>query len=80
MGSASPNPASNATSVSFNGLDHNVSLVITSLTGQVIKTLQVPAGTGNYEIDVTDMESGMYLYHITDGQSQSPAQKLNVIK
>ena len=42
MGSASPNPASNATSVSFNGLDHNVSLVITSLTGQVIQDPYLP--------------------------------------
>jgi thiol-disulfide isomerase/thioredoxin len=80
LGNASPNPAQQFTNVTFNGLESNVQMVISDVSGRVIQTLQVPAGTTNMEIDVTGMESGMYFYHITDGINQSAAQKLNVVK
>jgi len=79
MGSISPNPASNIAVLEVGDYNTPMTLVITNLAGQVVKNLQVAANASNITIDVSDMESGMYLYHITDGVRVSATQKLNVV-
>jgi hypothetical protein len=80
LGGAYPNPASSSTSISINNADRDYIIKVTDVTGKVVMEDMVYAGSTNYTFDVSDLESGMYFYFLSDGLHSSKAEKLNVIK
>ncbi|MBC8047189.1 MAG: Omp28-related outer membrane protein, partial [Fimbriimonadaceae bacterium] len=80
LGNASPNPATDVTTITINNLNNAMTLQVTDVTGKIIKTATIAAGASQYQLNVNDLESGMYFYYLTDGNNATSAQKLNVIK
>lgn len=69
-----PNPFSNTTNVTVN-LEKaaNLSLVVTNMTGQKVLEInkgQVAAQTHTFTIDASNLQSGIYFYTVTAGESQ----------
>jgi len=80
LGNIAPNPASYSAELQLGNYNQPVTLVITDISGKLVSQMNVPANTPNISIDLSNMESGMYLYHITDGTQISDVRKLNVVK
>ena len=80
LGNMAPNPASYTTQLQLSNMVTSGMLVITDMNGRIVKQLPVAAGTENMTIDISDMESGAYLYQINDGVQYSAVKKFNVVK
>lgn len=80
LGNMAPNPASYTTQLQLSNMVTSGMLVITDMSGRIVKQLPVAAGTENMTIDISDMESGAYLYQINDGVQYSTVKKFNVVK
>jgi hypothetical protein len=80
LGNASPNPASTETVIELHNINAGMALHISDITGNIISTSYINAGAENYTLDVSNLQSGMYFYTLTDGVHTSPAGKFNVIK
>jgi len=63
-----PNPAQNWTQLDYNfATTTDLTLQLTSLTGQVIKTDQIKgAANGRYRLDLEEVPSGVYFLQISD--------------
>lgn len=80
LGSAQPNPAVNATTITLSNLDKNYVIYVTDITGKIILEDNITAGTDSYNLNTSDLSSGMYFYYLTDGQQRTQTEKLNVVK
>jgi hypothetical protein len=61
-----PNPAKDVLNVNFsNSFTNNVNINIYSLSGLLIKTIEIPAGITSKSIDIHQFSSGMYFYNIS---------------
>ncbi len=80
LGNMAPNPASGTTQLQLSNMQSAGMLIITDMHGRVVRNIPVAAGTENLTIDISNMESGTYLYQITDGIQQSAVKKFNVVK
>ena len=69
-----PNPFNGTTNVSVKlETPSNLSLVVTNMTGQKVIELNkgfVAAQTHTFTIDATNLQSGVYFYTVTAGDSQ----------
>lgn len=61
-----PNPVSSRLTV--DGLYTACSIKVVNSTGQVLKTLKVPAGTQRQEINMAGLASGLYFIHLVNEQ------------
>ncbi len=61
-----PNPVSNRLTV--DGLWSACNIRVVNSTGQVLRTVKVPAGTHKQEINMSDLASGMYFIHLVNEQ------------
>jgi len=74
--SISPNPATTSVSVQ-NSSDLQGSLVtISDMSGSVVKSLNIESSTTTETIDVSSINSGLYLMTITDNSGSSRVLKL----
>ncbi|MFN0275656.1 MAG: T9SS type A sorting domain-containing protein [Chitinophagales bacterium] len=80
LGNASPNPANTETIIELNNISEGMLIQITDITGKIISSEQVPAGAVSHTVNVSNLQSGMYFYTLSDGVNTSPAGKFNVIK
>lgn len=80
MGGAQPNPAVNSTVIPMTNINSDYQLTVTDLTGKVILTDIVKAGTSSYTLNTADLSAGMYLYYMSSGNSRTQTEKLNVVK
>ncbi len=64
-----PNPTMDqfVLNYNFNGSD-NVTMTINSLTGQVVRRRTISNGKGTLQMNVSDLESGVYWVRLTDGE------------
>ena len=80
LGGAQPNPAVNATTITLSNLDKNYVIYVTDITGKIVIEDNITAGTDSYNLNTSDLSSGMYFYYLTDGQQRTQTEKLNVVK
>lgn len=80
LGSAQPNPAVNSTTITLNNVDQNYTIYVTEVTGKVVLSDKISAGAGSYELNTSDLSSGMYFYYLTNGTQRTQTEKLNVVK
>ncbi|MBK7037688.1 MAG: Omp28-related outer membrane protein [Bacteroidetes bacterium] len=80
LGSAYPNPAMDATTISFTNLDKDYTMNITDISGRIVMQVPISGGTTTYPLNVSELNSGMYFYYLTDGQLKTQTEKLNIIK
>ena len=57
----SPNPATNAVSVSFAGIDGTGTISITDITGKVVFKQQVNTVSGKLIVPVAELNNGIYI-------------------
>ena len=74
---AYPNPAGNLTTVDFGeALAVDGELRIVSNTQQVIATYPVAAGTRRFDLNMSELPTGMYTVQVLDGSAQPQVLKL----
>ena len=61
-------------------MDKNYVIYVTDITGKIILEDNITAGTDSYNLNTSDLSSGMYFYYLTDGQQRTQTEKLNVVK
>jgi hypothetical protein len=69
-----PNPVEDLIGLSFNSLNNaSLSLTIFDLNGRVVRSTNTVVNTGQNDqrIHVADLEAGMYLLQITNGEQRS---------
>lgn len=63
---AYPNPAVNTISIPFNNKEGNATINIVDVTGKIVSTQSVNLTNVNtLQLDVTNIESGMYVFNVT---------------
>ena len=70
VGNNHPNPGSDFTRISFTTTTQaNISLEVHSLTGQRVhtETAEFASGEHNMELDLTQLEAGVYFYTLSNG-------------
>jgi hypothetical protein len=76
-----PNPNNGEMTLDCNLQDtENGSLVIYSLTGKIIKLVQLSSGTKSLRINAQELQAGMYLYEVHINGKESKKNKLTIIK
>ena len=69
-----PNPVEDVIGLSFNSLNNaSLSLTIFDLNGRVVRSTNtvMNSGQNDHRIHVADLEAGMYLLQITNGEQRS---------
>ncbi len=80
LGSAYPNPAVNSTHIPMSNINRDYTITVSDITGKVVMQDVVKAGTTDYTLNTTELNSGMYFYFLSDGSSNTQTEKLNIIK
>lgn len=71
-----PNPFSDATVIEF-AQDGDYNLIITDLTGKVVRTARVQGGS-RYDLNASDLKDGLYILQATDANMNVSTTKLIV--
>jgi len=74
-----PNPAGNSTIVPLSNVENNMTLEVVDVQGRVVSSQPVNAGAATVEINTENIEAGMYFYRLTDGQSYTEMNRMEVI-
>ena len=72
-----PNPVKNIARVRLEGtISNNAIYTLVNTTGQVIKTLEVTNVGGIQEIDLSDVQAGVYFLNVIDGGNEKVFQRV----
>jgi hypothetical protein len=74
-----PNPAKETVQISFNDEMKDGTLYLSENTGKIVKKV-IDINTKNIQIDLNDLESGIYFYTVRNGSGESSSGKLSIIK
>lgn len=80
LGNAYPNPAVDMTNIPLSNINQDYTIRVTDITGKTVYEATVKAGSTNYSLNTSSLNSGMYFYYLTDGSQTTETQKLNIIK
>ncbi|HNV99957.1 MAG TPA: Omp28-related outer membrane protein [Chitinophagales bacterium] len=80
LGGAQPNPAVNSTMIPMENIEQDMTLAVTDITGKVVYTGTVQAGTTAYTLSTTELGAGMYFYYLTNGAQRTQTEKLQIVK
>ncbi|MCH2235826.1 MAG: T9SS type A sorting domain-containing protein, partial [Crocinitomicaceae bacterium] len=72
-----PNPVSDVLTIQNLNIEGNATIELIDAQGKIISTNLVSGIFGNYELDMTELESGMYFVKIV---TDNTAQKVRVVK
>jgi hypothetical protein len=61
-------------------LDNNYEMLIYNQVGMLITRKVVPAGTQQYQFDMSRLDAGMYFIMLNDGEHKVAIKKLMVTK
>ncbi len=75
--SAFPNPASGLVTIKHN-LQADGQLMITDITGKIVKNQRIVAGSANVQVDISDLRPGVYVYSLQSGSKRIISKKLVV--
>ncbi|NVO03357.1 MAG: Omp28-related outer membrane protein [Bacteroidetes bacterium] len=79
MGQNFPNPGNDYTTIPLSDINRTMKLQILDLSGKLISEQQINAGTQNVKVNTTNMQSGMYLYRLLDGNNLINSKPMQVI-
>ena len=72
-----PNPVQDVARVRLEGtISNNAIYTLVNATGQVVKTAEVTNVGGIQEIDLTDVQAGVYFLNVVDGSNEKVFQKV----
>ena len=75
-----PNPVQNVLHLSFDQLDRQTTIYFFNQVGQLVMTEQISEGTVLHEINVSDLNTGMYVIYIQSDQENALPQQYKFIK
>lgn len=80
--SAFPNPAQSFVTIDFKNvpLEEGITINVQNHLGQNIATYNVDKGSKQYEMNIQNLDNGVYYYQLSDGQRATKAKKLVVLK
>lgn len=79
MGQNFPNPAVDFTYIPFSELKSDVTFQVMDMTGRILSENKIEKSTGVFKLNTSKLESGMYMYRITNGVNARSAKLLQVI-
>jgi hypothetical protein len=75
--SAFPNPANGQVTIKHN-LKSDGTLLITDITGKMVKNQRISADNTNTTLDISDLKPGIYVYSLESGSKRILSKKLMV--
>lgn len=75
--SAFPNPASGSVVIKYN-IANDAQLIITDITGKMLKNIRLNSGTQAAQVDISDLRAGIYVYSVQSGSKRIASKKLVV--
>jgi Outer membrane protein Omp28/Secretion system C-terminal sorting domain len=66
MGQNYPNPATNYTSINFSGNNNSMTFILTDINGRIIQNILIPANTQSIQLDISNLEKGVYIYYLKE--------------
>lgn len=78
VGQNFPNPASDITKVSLDQLESDAVFYLLDLNGRTVMEQNVAVGTSELDINLSDLSTGTYFYHLIIGDKNSEVKKLIV--
>jgi hypothetical protein len=63
-----PSPASNLLTIQHSKLNPNAKIIVSTIDGRILKTVQPSGGLSNSMVDVSSLSSGMYIIRLDDGK------------
>jgi hypothetical protein len=80
LGQNVPNPTSGFTAIPLYDWNSNGTLSISDLQGRSVLELPVAPGQVRVDADLSTLPNGLYLYTLSDGQRQTAARKLTILR
>jgi hypothetical protein len=75
-----PNPASAMTVIPFTASTRDLTLQVTDVTGRVLMTRSIPAGSTQLVLPTNTLQSGMYFYRVFDGVKVVGSKVMQVLR
>lgn len=79
LGQNYPNPATGVTYIPLNNITEEMTLQVVDLTGRVVMSQQVAKGADLAQLNTADLNSGMYMCRLMNGNAVSVAHPMQVI-
>jgi hypothetical protein len=73
---AYPNPVSGVATLSWNAFAGTITLQLADATGRLLETVQAPAATGTYRLDMTHYAPGFYVATFQDQEGRKQTVKI----
>lgn len=80
LGNAYPNPANSITTIAIQNMNTPMQIIVTDLSGRKVMMQDVSAGASTVQLNTSNLGSGLYFYYLTDGNTKTSTQKLEIIK
>jgi hypothetical protein len=80
MGQNMPNPASDQTLIPLYEWNERGVLRLSDLQGRTVREYPVQPGQNLVQVELNGLPNGLYTYTLSNGQSQTPARKLTVLR
>jgi len=68
MGQNYPNPATNYTNINFSENNNTMTFILTDINGKIIQNMLIPAHTKTIQLNISNLEKGVYIYYIKNQQ------------
>ena len=79
LGLAYPNPTNDISFIPVSNIDKDMTIQVCDVTGRVVLEQAVAEGTTLIQINTAELNAGMYLYRLVDGNAVIKAKQLQVI-
>lgn len=80
LGNSYPNPASDITFIPVSEMNEDMTLEVVDMMGRVVLSQQVASGTKLIQVSTENLNSGMYMYRLTNGETATAAKRMQVIR
>jgi hypothetical protein len=78
LGQNFPNPANDETTIRFNSVDRDMVLQISDITGRILVSQPVKAGSDRIRLSTSSLGNGLYLYHLLRDGKVVATRKLTI--
>jgi hypothetical protein len=80
LGQSYPNPASDIALIALKSVDQNMILEVTDITGRMLSSQTVNAGTTQVQLNTSSLQNGLYIYRLVSSGRVVDAKRMQIIR